>query len=45
MYALPNHNELNERIMKLKERNINDYVIRSNTKSVHEYFKGTSGKD
>lgn len=43
MYALPNHNELNERIMKLKERNINDYVIRSNTKSIHEYFKGTSG--
>lgn len=43
MYALPNHNELNERIMELKERNINDYVIRSNTKSIHEYFKCTSG--
>ena len=43
MYALPNHNELNERIMKLKERNINDYVIRSNTESIHEYFKDTSG--
>ena len=41
LYAHPNQNELNERIMKLKERNINDYTIRSNTKSIHEYFKNT----